>query len=43
MNTDFFKIEFLENSLENYFFFTGSLIVGLIFKNLISNYLKTFI
>ena len=36
----FFKIEFLENSLENYFFFTGSLLVGLIFKNLISNYLS---
>ena len=40
MNTDFFKIEFLENSLENYFFFIGSLLVGLIFKNLISNYLS---
>ena len=40
MNTDFFKIEFLENSLENYIFFIGFLLVGLIFKNLISNYLS---
>ena len=40
MNLDFLKIEFLENNLENYIWFIGSIILGLLFKKLISKYLS---
>ncbi len=40
METEFLQIDFLSNTLLDYFWFIGAIIVGLLFKKLISKYLS---
>jgi len=40
METEFLQIEFLSNTLLDYFWFIGAVLVGLLFKKLISKYLS---
>ena len=38
MNTQFLQTEFLGNSIQDYCWFLGAIIIGLLFKKLISRY-----
>ena len=40
METEFLQIEFLSNTLLDYSWFIGAVLVGLLFKKLISKYLS---
>jgi len=40
METEFLQIEFLSNTLLDYSWFIGTILVGLLFKKLISKYLS---
>ena len=40
LNLDFLSIELLGNSVKNYLWFVGAILVGLAFKKLISKYLS---
>lgn len=43
MYTQFFQTEFMGNEVQDYCWFLGSIIIGLLFKKLISRYLSRFI